>query len=245
MFYSLNEKNQLSEQTIEKIFLFLCSGKHIISFVGAGGKTTLMYELADFCAAKGLRTLVTTTTRMYEPDDGSFAESEDEIKKRWDRHQPAVVGEQAEQKKIKMMSEPELYHYMDLADIVFVEADGAKGKSCKVPRGKEPVFLPECDIVIGVTGLDAVGKAIDEVCFCIEETKSLLGKTGEERLCEEDIVKILLSEQGTRKGTGQRTFIPVLNKCDVPNGRIYGLEILKKLKEQGIAAAFLSCREHA
>lgn len=39
----------------------------IISVVGAGGKTTLIYRLAEELKRKGLRVLITTTTKMYVP----------------------------------------------------------------------------------------------------------------------------------------------------------------------------------
>lgn len=36
-----------------------------ISVVGAGGKTTLIYRLAEELKEKGFRVLITTTTKMY------------------------------------------------------------------------------------------------------------------------------------------------------------------------------------
>ena len=41
----------------EKIFPFLAEKGHVISLVGGGGKTTLMYNLAAHCARKGWRVL--------------------------------------------------------------------------------------------------------------------------------------------------------------------------------------------
>ncbi len=39
-----------------------------ISVVGAGGKTTLIYRLAEELKEKGFRVLITTTTKMYVPE---------------------------------------------------------------------------------------------------------------------------------------------------------------------------------
>ena len=39
----------------------------IITIVGAGGKTTLMFRLADELAKSGLRVVVTTTVKIYRP----------------------------------------------------------------------------------------------------------------------------------------------------------------------------------
>lgn len=241
--YSFDGNNTLSEQRLESMFPFLCEGKHIISLVGGGGKTTIMYEMARFCADKGMRTLVTTTTRIYEPENGLFAESETLVKQLWAEGKPAVVGERTNDGKLKMLSVQELYSYIEMADMVLIEADGAKGKPCKAPREKEPVLLPECDIILGVMGLDVPGRPLEEVCFCLDETKDLLGVSSEgHQMTTSDMAEILLSERGTRKGVGQRAFYPVLNKCDVPGGMEQGFEILMELKEKGVLTACMTCR---
>ena len=51
----------------EKIFPFLAEKGHVISLVGGGGKTTLLYAFARHCAAKGWRVLVSTTTHIRQP----------------------------------------------------------------------------------------------------------------------------------------------------------------------------------
>ena len=42
----------------ETQFPFLAEKGHVISLVGGGGKTTLLYAFARHCAAKGWRVLV-------------------------------------------------------------------------------------------------------------------------------------------------------------------------------------------
>ena len=42
--------------------------KHIISLVGGGGKTTIMYELAAFFAQQGRRAVCLTTTHIWQPE---------------------------------------------------------------------------------------------------------------------------------------------------------------------------------
>ena len=54
----------------EKELPFLAEKGHIVSLVGGGGKTTLLYAMAAHCARKGWRVLVTTTTHIavFAPD---------------------------------------------------------------------------------------------------------------------------------------------------------------------------------
>ena len=51
----------------EKELPFLTEKEHIVSLVGGGGKTTLLYAMADHCARKGWQVLVTTTTHIRQP----------------------------------------------------------------------------------------------------------------------------------------------------------------------------------
>ena len=48
----------------EKELPFLVEKGHIVSLVGGGGKTTLLYAMADHCARKGWRVVVMTTTHI-------------------------------------------------------------------------------------------------------------------------------------------------------------------------------------
>lgn len=52
---------------IENDFPFLTEKGHIVSLVGGGGKTTLMYAMAVHCVRKNWHVLVTTTTHIMRP----------------------------------------------------------------------------------------------------------------------------------------------------------------------------------
>ncbi len=45
------------------------------------------------------------------------------------------------------------------ADLTLIEADGARHLPCKAPAEHEPALLSSSDLVIGVTGLSALGTA--------------------------------------------------------------------------------------
>lgn len=186
----------------------------VICLVGAGGKTTIMYELANYYASLGKNVLVTTSTHIWKPQQDYCADLA-AAQSLWHAGRYAVVGlEEAGTGKLIGLPQEELEQYVAYADIVLVEADGAKGKPCKVPRENEPVILPECDTVIGVVGMDALGCSIEGVCFRVDEVCALLGVAAEHVLDEADLAKILLSERGTRKSVGSRKYYVVLNKCD-------------------------------
>ena len=73
-------KDRVVSLSIEECFPFLAERGHVISLVGAGGKTTLMYCLAQRFAERGMKTVVMTTTKIKRPDQ--FAKTIEECEKR-------------------------------------------------------------------------------------------------------------------------------------------------------------------
>ena len=194
---------------------FFASRGRVISLVGGGGKSTLMYFLATTCAKQGKRVLVTTTTNIFLPDSSVFAETAQAAQALWERGSIAVIGTPIPGKgKLKEPQDALRRMLMAQADVTFVEADGSKHYPVKVPRDGEPVLLPECDTVLAVMGLSAIGKPLKNVAFRMPEVEKLLGVGEDHILTEEDAARILASSFGGRKGVGDRNFCVVLNQCD-------------------------------
>ena len=128
---------------------------------------------------------------------------------------------------------------------MLIEADGAKRFPCKAPAENEPVLLPASDTVIAVMGLDALQQPISEVCFRLEKVQEVLSVTPEHCLTEEDVVKLLLSEQGAFKNVGQRNYFIVLNKCDDKDRVNSALKIKSVLEKEGFELEKLWIRGEA
>jgi probable selenium-dependent hydroxylase accessory protein YqeC len=173
-----------------------------------------MYLMAKLCADNGMKVLVSTTTHIMKPKDGSYAKTMEKSRQIWENGGYVTVGSEAENGKISMLPKHELCGYIKEADIVFLEADGSKRLPVKVPNENEPVILDESDIVIAVCGMSCLGKPFKEVCFRLNEAQNLLGKSPDEKIEKSDIVKILTSENGSRKNVGTREYYIVLNQCD-------------------------------
>lgn len=194
-------------------FPFLQETGHVVSIAGAGGKTTLMHTLAAFCADFGKKSVLTTTTHILRPKQFPTAYTKEQLAHFLKQHLIVAAGEDAPEGKLRMSGRMSVSDYQ-AADFVWIEADGAKHLPCKVPLKTEPVIPKESDIVIGVAGMDALGKPLGEVCFRKEKAMELLGVGQSHRITEEDLARILFSEQGTRKDVGSRAYYIVLNKCD-------------------------------
>ncbi len=218
---AMQEKNKVGQKTSEEVsievaFPFLTEGKHIISFVGAGGKSSLIDAIAKWGSNQGKKVLVTTTTHIFRPSAEILATSEKQLQKIWEAGHWAVIGaiEEKQPQKLKMPELAWMRQAIALADLVLIEADGSKRLPCKVPADHEPVLLPESDIVVAILGLSALCHPLKECCFRLEQAKKLLAKDENHLLTEEDMATILLSKHGLRKNVEDRRYIAVLNQCD-------------------------------
>lgn len=210
------KQKKIQEVSIKTAFAFLAEGKHIVSFVGAGGKSSLIDAIAKWSSNQGKKVLVTTTTHIFRPQDEFLADNKKQLNEIWKMGHWAVIGvtEEKDPQKLKMPEIDWMRQAMELSDLVLIEADGSKLLPCKVPADHEPVLLPESDIVVAVLGLSALGRSLKECCFRLEKAKKLLLADENHLLTEKDMAAILLSNQGLRKDVGDRRYIAVLNQCD-------------------------------
>ena len=186
----------------------------MICLTGAGGKTALLYALAEKAASEGKNVIVSTTTHILQPES-CYAGTLQEVRSLWHSGSYAVVGTPCEEGKLKILSDKDLAFWDKEADLLLLEADGAKGFPLKVPAAHEPVIPPQCVMLIGVMGMDALGQSLKDACFRLEEAKALLGCSEDHVLTQEDLVRIALSPEGLAKGAQGREYCIVLNKCDL------------------------------
>lgn len=216
-------------------FDFFTDGKkHTICLVGGGGKTTVMYELAAAWAACGRKVLVLTSTHILQPADGSFAADAAAVHNLWQQRRYAVIGT-PELATGKLTLPPQsVYEALKLqADVILCEADGSRHHPCKVPAEYEPVLLPDCDMVLAVAGMDALGNSLQQACQRPQPAAALLGCGAEKILDAQMLTVLLLSEQGARKNVSARTYYIVLNKCDLLKAAQQE-EMLRLLVDEGI-----------
>lgn len=167
---------------------------YIISYVGAGGKTSSIYQDAAAYVNEGKKVMITTTTHMYVPKDRVFIDGREKSCERL-REEVAVALKKNEScvcgttlsEKFKTLSIEQLTAVCKEADIVLIEADGAAHKAAKAPETWEPALYEESDKVVIVMGLHAVGGSVDEVCHRPECVKKALGCDGAHLLTRTDL----------------------------------------------------------
>lgn len=231
--WQLQTDKLAGEASMAEAFPFLCAKSGIVSYVGAGGKTTLMYQCAQMVNELGKKAVITTTTRIQNPGVPFYVGDYREINHRLCKHHVVVTGHKESDNKLSALPPQELGFVKNMAEFLFIEADGAKGMPCKVPKMGEPVIDRDTEIVVGVLGLDAIGMPLQKVCFRIEEATALLRSTSHHILTQDDVVKILLSPEGLKKDVNNREYYIVLNKCDDPLRMNLGMNIINKVVNKG------------
>lgn len=208
----------------------------IVSIVGAGGKTSTIERLAYEYKKLGKKVVVTTTTHMYKPENKPWCQEESmEVVDRYLKTEDVLwIGLPCGDKKIKA---PKLEFLTGLklnGASMIIEADGAKRLPFKVPGVEEPVILSGSHMVIGVLGMDALGKPINEVCFRPCLVADYLGKSEDSIITKEDYVKVILSETGLKKSvTYEMEYVIILNKVDDVIKEKQGYLIREMLLKEG------------
>ena len=238
------EKREGPHSLIESLGL---NAKEVISLVGAGGKTTLMFRLAKELLLAGEKVVTTTTTKIFEPSSEEtpclFVHSDEEKLKQLalqhiDRFRHVTLArERLESRKLKGMS-PDLVDLLCQSpeiNVMIIEADGAAGRPAKAPREWEPVFPSQTTLVIGLLGVDGIGKELNEENFFHPEGISQLTgiPMGGQMTCE-GMAILMIHPQGILKGAPHLSRkVALINKMDVSEGVIRGREIGKEILRKG------------
>jgi probable selenium-dependent hydroxylase accessory protein YqeC len=204
----------------------------VISLVGGGGKTTLMFALARELASTGKYVVTTTTTKILEPNPEQsplllLDTDEAGLMKSFTLHitklkHVTLAAEKLPTGRLKGIS-PQMVSKLARSkrvDYIIVEADGAAGKPLKAPNATEPVIPPNTTLVIPVIGVDAVGISLSpDNVFRPEIISRLLNLPEQESISARFIAALITHPEGIIKGTpAAARVIPFINKVDIDGG---------------------------
>ena len=213
------------------------SSPQVISIVGGGGKTSFIYTLADELVENGKKTIITTTTHMRVPKK-RLSSNLNEILDSLNQYGCAVAGQNPFRKRMCTVDDDVYKEMCKEADVVLVEADGAKRLPVKAPDlSHEPVIPANNTYTVAIAGMSAIGSPMEEVCFRLEQIKKIVEIEDFTRpLTEELLAKILVG--------GYQVDTYILNQVDSD-------EVLKKAEQvasyypdkEFIATSFYTNRE--
>ena len=149
---------------------FDISRGEVVSFVGAGGKTSLLVGLGYELVEEGWRILATTSTTLREDQIDLFPRV-----LRYDADARSISHALNEDRFVLLYDEirngrvygPDLAwtpHVLDSvdSDALLVEADEADGMPFKAPLPAQPRIPQESSLVVPVASLAALGKPLDD-----------------------------------------------------------------------------------
>jgi probable selenium-dependent hydroxylase accessory protein YqeC len=209
---------------------FCIGEKEVISLVGAGGKTTLLYALGRELSALRCGVILTTTTKIFEPEPSpfflQFLSPELSVVKEWvaehlDRHQWLLLA-RARLPNGKLEGIPpewvEELFFMDGVSAIVAEADGAAGRPLKAPREGEPVIPDNTTLLVPVMGIDGIGRPLDEETVFRSAIASRLFNLPIGSTVTEELIARLMTEL-IKEGPAGARVVPLINKVDLPGGR--------------------------
>jgi probable selenium-dependent hydroxylase accessory protein YqeC len=215
----------------------------VISLVGGGGKTTLMFALARELASGGDCVVTTTTTKILEPSPSEtplllLETDEDELMRlllvNVDGYRHiTLASERLSSGKLNGISSEFVVKLDDLSQVsyIVVEADGAAHKSLKAPNATEPVIPINTSLVIPVVGVDAIGCRLTEKdVFRPEIVSNLLGLPLGEVISPDAIAFLVTHRQGIIKGSPEQArIVPFINKVDLDKNLSKARELAGKI----------------
>jgi probable selenium-dependent hydroxylase accessory protein YqeC len=215
--------------------------------VGAGGKKTTLYALADRLAGAGTgsdparRPIVTATVRIPIFDDEVVAVVVT------DDPAAALRGADPEQFPLGLVAERERadryrgYDPETVGDLaaahdgpVLVKADGARTRWLKAPNEREPQIPAAADTVLPVASARVVGKPLsEEHVHRPERVAAVTDREMGETLRPEDVAAVLASEEGGLKDVPEgATATPVVNMVDTPELEEVAREIAEEVLDR-------------
>lgn len=218
--------------------------KELVCLVGGGGKTSTMFRLAKELSARGKKVLVTTTTAIYFPEKeqyDSLIVSEEEAPERFDTQNSfgiTVLGRAVSREGKLLGVNPSFLDAVflrDIYDYILVEGDGSKGRPVKAPAEHEPVVPAAATKVIGLIGLDCVGKQADrDSVHRPEQFCRLVGCREGDVIDTGMLVKLAAHKEGLFKAAPEQAQkYLVLNKADGEKEQSSASDIASQLRDKG------------
>jgi len=231
-------------------------GCRVISIVGGGGKTSLLFALASDAREAGRAVLVTTTTRVYDPRDEGRALDGFILDPSWATAGSSlptatvgranagvanggcvvVAGSGVETGKLVAMHPAVIDACPADWSLVLVEADGARHRPIKAPADHEPVIPSSTDVVCAVIGLDCLGQPLDEAhAFRPELVGRATGLVCGHSMDVHTIARLCAAPLGCFKETpAGASRLLILNKAD-----LVAPEMARMVAESALMAALV------
>ena len=226
------------DKTSAEALLDLLSAKRgVICAVGAGGKKSTLYRLAEAHLAVGTaRVGFTATVMMAPPPRSLFGEP---LLGQGETLAQALSAAVAERRMIAF-AEPSAkpgrcaglapaqvasLHVRHGFTATLVKADGARMRLIKAPAEDEPVLPPGTATLLPVVSARAIGRPLSlATAHRPERLAQITGAAEGEALAPIHVARLLASEAGALHQAGDATVVPIINMTEEAAARLAARE---------------------
>jgi probable selenium-dependent hydroxylase accessory protein YqeC len=227
----------------------LLADSGLVAVVGAGGKKTTLYSLAN----RAERGVVTATVRIpiFDDEVARVVVTDDPVEalRENDAWPLGLVPEREREDRYRGY-DPALVdamHERGHADAIYVKADGARTRWLKAPNEREPRIPATADTVVPVASAKVVGKPLtEEYVHRPERVAALTGLALGDPIGADDVAAVLASREGGRKGvpSGAKT-VPLVNMVDDEGLEAVGRDIAAGIHERAEVPRVVLARMNA
>lgn len=228
---------------MDLINAFNIKNKDIITIVGAGGKTSLMFS-ASSLLRKDYKVLVTTTTNIYIPDSKTVQfdkfcliddeEVENIIKN--NKNGVYIIGSKiinnSNKPKLKGLTFEMLDKISSFFDIILIEGDGSKEKPLKGWMDNEPVVYDKTTKIIGIIDINSIGLDINEDnIHRLDKFLNIINDEKSSKVKVRHLKNIVLNQNGLFKLSKGKKIL-FINKSEGIKNKINANLLIKKIKDE-------------
>ncbi|MEF8840693.1 MAG: selenium cofactor biosynthesis protein YqeC [Haloarculaceae archaeon] len=235
------------------------SGRGLVAVVGAGGKKTTLWRLAE----RHDRVVVTAATRIptFEERVAELAVTDDPVGAvEWALEREAVgespwplglVPGRADEVRYEGYGAGTVSALADAVggdlDAILLKADGARNRLFKAPDEHEPQVPERADTVLPIASARAVGEPLGEERVHRPELVAEIARMEPGEVIEPvHVARVLASERGGLKRVPEgATVVPLVNMCDdealARIGRDVAEEVLERAAVPRVVLARMDC----
>ncbi len=220
-------------------------GGHIYCFIGAGGKTSALKEVAQVLASDGYKVLITTTTKISIEEFSTY--KVDICKKINIDKMHFGINVQVSSEIGKKYQGYTKYDFENITKIpidyvILIEADGSRGLPFKVPFEYEPVVPNNSAKTFLFISAKIMGEKISkDNTYNLERVQEILDNE-DMYFTNENILKLL--NEGWLKDTQYRNLKIIINQGDILINDFIAKDLLNRLYNQfGLGSYLVSIKE--
>jgi probable selenium-dependent hydroxylase accessory protein YqeC len=219
----------------------LNAARGMICAVGAGGKKSTLYRLAEAHRAVGsARVGYTATVTVATPPASLFGEPLLDRDGALAQALPRALAHRSLVAYAGLSSKPGRLgglapervadlHARHRFTATLVKADGARMRLIKAPAEDEPVLPPGTATVLPVVSARAIGRPLDHAtAHRLDRVGRITGAAPGEPLAPIHLARLLAAADGALHKAGDATVVPIVNMADDPKARLGAREVARQ-----------------